>query len=145
MSTEVAAGLGELSVAAFLGEVLAMVPEDTDDYLILADREREALEQTGSIAAAAARATTMLDLAQRRIDADPDGGAPRTPNRRHHHRHHPLQRRTFRDRGSGRRRPPVGRRDQGLHRITPTRGRVVRRYGASTSSARAASPPRRTE
>ena len=71
VSTAVAAQLGELSVAAFLGEVLPLVPEDVDGYLWLADREREALAQTGSLSAAVQRASALLAVAQELADQDP--------------------------------------------------------------------------
>jgi tetratricopeptide (TPR) repeat protein len=64
-------GLGELSVAAFLGQVIPMLPEDADGYLWLTGREQEALLNTSSVGAAVDRATAILTTAKRLAQADP--------------------------------------------------------------------------
>jgi len=65
------AQFGELSVAAFLGEVVPLVPSSTDGFLPLADRESEALLNTGSVRAALQRAGTLLRLTRESAAADP--------------------------------------------------------------------------
>ena len=66
----VESSLGELSVATFLGEVVPNVPPRTPGFLELAHREAQALLNTGRVAAAAARAQTILDIAHEHADAD---------------------------------------------------------------------------
>jgi hypothetical protein len=63
--------VGEYSVAAFLGEVVPMVPADTDGFLPLSDRESQALLNTGSVSAATQRAHAILAAAHKRTEADP--------------------------------------------------------------------------
>ena len=70
-NTMIGGQLGELSVAAFLGQVVPMVPQEVDGFLTLADREMRALLNTGSVAAAIDRATTMFATAKQRAEADP--------------------------------------------------------------------------
>ena len=67
----IASRFGELSVASFLGEVLALVPTNSNGYLPLAHRERAALERSGSLGAAASRAAAVLASTQRRAEASP--------------------------------------------------------------------------
>ncbi len=63
--------LGQQSVAAFLGEVVPMIPADTDGFLPLADRESQALLNTGSPSAALRRTQTILNTTRQRAEADP--------------------------------------------------------------------------
>jgi len=63
--------LGELSVAAFLAEAVPLVSAEVDGFLPLADRETQALLDTGSVAAAVDRATAILTVTRRRAEADP--------------------------------------------------------------------------
>ncbi|MEU7673710.1 CHAT domain-containing protein [Micromonospora taraxaci] len=53
---------GELSIAAFLGEVTLGFPVEHRAYLELAGAERDALEAVGSTAAAAAKGQELVDL-----------------------------------------------------------------------------------
>ncbi|MGI5238930.1 CHAT domain-containing protein [Dactylosporangium sp. CA-139066] len=62
---------GELSVAAFLGEVTPGFPADHPAYLELIGRERDALETTGSTAAAAEKGEEILARAERAAAAAP--------------------------------------------------------------------------
>ncbi|GAA4252176.1 CHAT domain-containing protein [Dactylosporangium darangshiense] len=62
---------GELSVAAFLGEVLPGLPDDHPAYAGLLARERDALETTGSTAAAAETGEEVLARAERAAQAAP--------------------------------------------------------------------------
>ena len=66
-----AGAAGELTVATYLAETLPHIPPDTSGYLDLADRERQALWNTGNITAALARTRTLLTLARARAEADP--------------------------------------------------------------------------
>ncbi|WP_322767000.1 CHAT domain-containing protein, partial [Frankia sp. Cr1] len=63
--------LGELSVTAFLGQVLPFLPPAIPGYLPLADREIAALVNIGKISAARARTHTLLAFARSRAEADP--------------------------------------------------------------------------
>ena len=63
--------LGELSVATFLGEIVPMIPTATAGFLMLADRERQALLNTGSVSAATQRADAILRTVRHRAQADP--------------------------------------------------------------------------
>jgi tetratricopeptide (TPR) repeat protein len=62
---------GVLSVTAFLGEVIPLVPAGTWHYLRLADRESQALLAAGSTAAARERVSAMLEVTTIRAEADP--------------------------------------------------------------------------
>ena len=70
--------VGELSVAAFLGQVLPMVPTDTQGFQNLARREADALQNAGSISAAVDRASAMVNIALARVEADPTNGDAQT-------------------------------------------------------------------
>ncbi|MEH1167754.1 CHAT domain-containing protein [Micromonospora sp. CPCC 205539] len=62
---------GELTVAAFLGEVTLDFPVAHPAYLDLTGRERDALEAIGSTAAAAAKGQDVLDLLSSVAGRDP--------------------------------------------------------------------------
>ena len=70
-SAAIAEQLGELSVAAFLSQVIPMIPTDLDGFLPLADRELQALLNTGSVAAALDRATRIAAVTREQAEADP--------------------------------------------------------------------------
>jgi tetratricopeptide (TPR) repeat protein len=63
--------LGEMSVAAFCGEVLSMIATGTTDYLLLADREATALTRTGNLRAATARVELHVQLARAKVESHP--------------------------------------------------------------------------
>ncbi|WP_326558523.1 CHAT domain-containing protein [Micromonospora sp. NBC_01796] len=63
---------GELTVAAFLGDVTPGFPTDHPAYLDLLGRERDALEASGSTAAAAVKGEEVLTLVAGIADAEPD-------------------------------------------------------------------------
>ncbi|WP_432843419.1 CHAT domain-containing protein [Dactylosporangium sp. CA-092794] len=63
---------GELTVAAFLGDVVPGFPAEHPAYLFLIGRERDALEATGSTAAAAAKGDETVRLTTRAAEAAPD-------------------------------------------------------------------------
>jgi tetratricopeptide (TPR) repeat protein len=65
--------LGELSVAAFCGEVIPTIDTGAAGYLLLADREAVALTRTGHLRAAAARVEQHVHIARARAEADPSG------------------------------------------------------------------------
>ena len=67
----IARQLGELSVAAFLGQIIPMIPPHVDGYLPLADREMQALLKTGSVAAALDRANRIAATARHKAETDP--------------------------------------------------------------------------
>ena len=70
--------LGESSVATFLAEVVPMIATSADGFLMLADRESQALLRTGSVTAATNRATAILETTRQRAQGDPsDAGAQR--------------------------------------------------------------------
>ncbi|MFI6762943.1 CHAT domain-containing protein [Micromonospora sp. NPDC050417] len=62
---------GELTVAAFLGEVTPGFPTDHVAYLELVRRERDALEATGSTAAAAAKGEEVVALTAGLVEVEP--------------------------------------------------------------------------
>jgi tetratricopeptide (TPR) repeat protein len=74
-STIIATQLGELSVAAFLGQIVPMVPTDTKNFLALADRETDALLNTGNVSAAVDRATATTGIALERAEAEPSNSS----------------------------------------------------------------------
>ena len=63
--------VGELSVAAFLGEIIPAMPA-TRRYLAFARRGLEALIRTGSISAGLQQAKSMVEICAREVAADPD-------------------------------------------------------------------------
>ncbi|MEK8109409.1 hypothetical protein NKG94_41955 [Micromonospora sp. M12] len=67
----IARQLGELSVAAFLGEIVDLVPTTDRTFLPLADREAQALLATGSIDAAFNRYTKILLTTAQFAEANP--------------------------------------------------------------------------
>ena len=74
----IGAQLGQVSLTAFLGEVVPLVPTDVEGFLPLADRETRALLAIGSVTAASTRANAILAAARQRAEADPsDAGAQR--------------------------------------------------------------------
>src|SRR5262249_37210027 len=66
---------GALSVAAYLGEVMPMVPTEAGGYLPLADHELQALLAAGTTTAALERMKAMIDVARTRAQADPGSAA----------------------------------------------------------------------
>ncbi len=70
---------GQLSVAAFLGEVVPLLPTDHPNFLPLADLELQSLQRTGSTAVALARAQAMLAVARSRAEADPASAGAQRP------------------------------------------------------------------
>ena len=69
--------VGELSVAAFLGEIIPAIPS-TRRYLPLTQRGLQALIRTGSISAGLQQAQAMVEICTREATADPDdAGAQR--------------------------------------------------------------------
>ena len=62
---------GELTVAAFLGDVTPGFPTDHAAYPFLVSRERDALEATGSTAAAAVKGDEAVALVTRAAEAAP--------------------------------------------------------------------------
>ncbi len=62
---------GELSAAAFLGEIIPAMPA-TGRYLELSRRGLEALIRTGSISAGLQQAKAMVEIAAREASAEPD-------------------------------------------------------------------------
>ena len=62
--------VGELSVAAFLGEIIPALPA-TRRYLPLTIRGLEALVRTGSITAGLRQAKSMVEVCSREAEADP--------------------------------------------------------------------------
>ena len=69
--------LGELSVAAFLGEVLPLVPEEHPNHGALGGREVYALLNTGRVTAARERAAELLVVAARQLEANPSSDSLR--------------------------------------------------------------------
>jgi tetratricopeptide (TPR) repeat protein len=65
---------GELSVAAFLGEIIPAMPS-TRRYLSLFDRGLNALLRTGSITAGLQQAQAIVEICAREAEAHPDSAA----------------------------------------------------------------------
>ncbi|MDN3356130.1 CHAT domain-containing protein, partial [Actinomadura sp. DC4] len=63
--------VGELSVAAFLGEVTPSVPTDRRGYLLVLERESTALVRTGDLTTATARIQAMVETTRQATAADP--------------------------------------------------------------------------
>jgi hypothetical protein len=64
-------GMGMLATAALLGQVAPTIPNDRPNYLAIVDREAQALLNTGNIGAAINRYQTVLQLLEKRAQADP--------------------------------------------------------------------------
>jgi hypothetical protein len=62
---------GEVAVSALLAEVVPLIPTAHPHYLILLDRECEALTRTGLVSATTERRQALLTVAQDRAIADP--------------------------------------------------------------------------
>ena len=62
---------GELSVAAFLGEIVPLVVPEHPHYVWLADRETQALLNTGSVSVARQRTNHLLAVTKMRVEAEP--------------------------------------------------------------------------
>ncbi|MEV4627362.1 CHAT domain-containing protein [Micromonospora sp. NPDC049523] len=63
---------GELTIAAFLGDVTPGFPSDHPAYLDLLGRERDALEASGSTAAAAVKGEEVLAVVSAVAEAEPE-------------------------------------------------------------------------